>query len=151
MTDAQKIIREIGSLIWSMFPEDAHSIEFSGCYYPTHHQAGPIWYDQQRARLGPKHYTPELLGLCDEISRLVLKLRKSAPFADDPFTHIRVSMTQDQKLDLEVAHIPEWDSWPGLRMRRVSDLSRSELSDCHISEGDWLKCCERRGSEKDIA
>jgi len=140
----QDLIKEIGRHLWDLFPEDAARIEFTGHYYPSGHQAGPIWYDAEGSQLGPKAYTPDLMVVVESISSLIRELRKQPPFAADPFTHIKCVMDGNAKLDMTVAHIPEWDSWPGLFMRGVSDLAEDELSDALVSKDDWRACCQKR-------
>lgn len=147
MSKDQDLIKEIGSYLWDIFPADAATIVFSGSYYSSGHQAGPIWYDTDGSRMGPKAYTPELMDLVEKISSVVRELRRTPPFAKDPFTHIKCAMDGNAKLDIKFAHIPEWDSWPGLFMRGVSDLSEDELSDVYVPKEDWLACCHKRKSQ----
>lgn len=147
MSKDQELIRDIGAHLWGLLPEDAARIEFSGRYYPSGHQGGPVWYDAEGNRAGPKAYTPDLMEIVEEISSIIRELRATPPFAKDPFTHIKYLMDSDAKIDVKLAHIPEWDSWPGLFMRGVSDLSEDEISAVFIPKKDWLACCEKRKSE----
>ena len=148
MTTDSEIIRKIGGLLWSIFPQEASHIEFVGRYYPSRYQGGPNWYSNDGQRLGPKAYTPDLLKLTKEISELIIDLQKTPPFQKTPFTHIKYVLNNDGKADLKFRYIPEWDSWTGLFMRGISDVAEDELITVGIPKKDWEAACKRRKVEQ---
>lgn len=72
------------------------------------------------------------------------------PFDREPFTHMRRELTDKGKMNINFAYIPEWDSWTGLFMRGVSELSEEETRNLALSNTwgidveHWKKCCARR-------
>lgn len=53
------------------------------------------------------------------------------------YEHFLITADKPGKIDIKTRHIPEEDSWPGLIMKRVSELTEEELEDCHISKEEW--------------
>lgn len=49
---------------------------------------------------------------------------------------MRFEMDEQGKTQVDFAYIPEWDSWPGLFMRGVTDLSEEEARNPALS-GTW--------------
>jgi len=41
---------------------------------------------------------------------------------------MRLELDEVGKMKVDFAYIPEWDSWPGLFMRGVSELTEAEIS-----------------------
>ena len=146
MTRDTEITREIGAILWSIFPPEAARIEFVGWYYSTGYgyQGGPTWFDSDGNRLGPKAYTPDLLKLCHDIAALFIELQQTPPFENAPFSHVKYVLGTDGKMDLTFKYIPEWVTWTGLFLRGVSDLTEAELIAVGIPTKDWEACCKRR-------
>jgi hypothetical protein len=49
---------------------------------------------------------------------------------------MRFEMDEQGKTQVDFAYIPEWDRWPGLFMRGVTDLSEEEARNPALS-GTW--------------
>lgn len=135
----KEILNEIGSLLWSIFPEEAHHIVLEGQFYRGHNQCGPVWYDSQDNRLGPSDYGP-IADLVTQLRDLVLQLQKKQPFDQEPFTHISYTLTNDRKMDAQFAYIPEWDSWRNLFMKGVSQVPEEEAKLRSGFYETWKEC-----------
>ena len=149
----QAIIREMGKVLWSIFPTDGARIEFKAQLYDRSNQCGPEWFDGNGKRLGPQSFDDYPDEANDELRSLALELQRTPPFDRQPFTHMLYELTSDGKVNLEFACIPEWDSWPGLFMKGVSELTEAEARDPAISNTwgidyeHWEKCRARRQLE----
>lgn len=53
------------------------------------------------------------------------------------YEHFLIKADKKGKFDIKTRHIPEEDTWPGLIMKRVSELTEEELEDCYIPKEDW--------------
>jgi hypothetical protein len=152
MNTDQEIIREIGKNLWSIFPNTASKIVFVGMFYSSSYQCGPEWFDITGKRIGPK-WEDDIGTVNKKLSDLALTLQRTPPFANTPFTHMRFEMDEQGKTQVDFAYIPEWDSWPGLFMRGVSELSEQEAHDPSISGTwgvdvpHWQECRARRERE----
>lgn len=147
MTDDQKIIQDIGKILWGIFPEGADKIVFEGMFYPDSHQCGPKWYDKDGTRLGPQIFDDRLEAANDEMAELVIRLQSVPPFAKSPFTQMRYEVTNEMKIQVRFAYIPEWDSWPSLYMKGVSDVPEEEAEKRKRFYEEWQKCRARREKE----
>ncbi|MCY7296226.1 hypothetical protein HJG39_12400 [Alteromonas sp. a30] len=63
------------------------------------------------------------------------------------WTHFKASLTEKGKFKIEFAYIPEDDSWPGVYMKRVSDLTEEEAKAHYIPEQDWLERVKKYKSQ----
>lgn len=144
MSKNQDILPEIGQILWKMFPKEAKTIVYKGMVYPTHDAMMVDWLDSSGVRIGPMGSDPTRHMAEKRIAALVRDLSKSPPFADDPFTHITVSVDDAGKLTLDVARIPEWDSWPRLYMRGVSEVTDDEARTLPIPPAILAECRAQR-------
>ncbi|ASA57875.1 immunity protein YezG family protein [Vibrio gazogenes] len=145
MTDDQKIYQHIGKALWSIMPENASSIYCIGMIYPDTYQIGPEWIDSNGLVqcFDFDNYPNEF---CDKIYCLTQKLQRLPPFDREPWTHFKATLTEAGKFKMDFAYIPEDDSWSGLFMKRVSELSLEEVEEKYIPEEEWKKCVDKYGS-----
>ncbi|MDW6092427.1 DUF600 family protein [Vibrio rhizosphaerae] len=146
MADDQKIYTEIGKALWSIMPDTVSEIYFYGDIFPNSKgcttefrlkQDGSIsWF-----RFGENPEDVELFIL----SRAE-RLQKNEPYKREPWTHFKATLTEAGKFKMDFAYIPEDDSWPGLFMKRVSELSLEEAEEKYIPEEEWKKCVNKYGS-----
>ena len=61
----------------------------------------------------------------DKIISLMEELRELEIFTEK-WTHFKISLTEEGKIDFAFAYIPEEDSWVSLYMRGISDLTEEE-------------------------
>ena len=62
----------------------------------------------------------------DKIISLMEELRELEIFTEK-WTHFKISLTEEGKIDFAFAYIPKDDYWPGLFMKGVSELNEEEL------------------------
>lgn len=145
-------IGSLGKAIWSIFIEEADYAVFriklfeglSGEGTISFFRKGSLIKDSLAAPLVPDGYINSILR------PIAYELQRTPPFDRQPFTHMRYELTSDGKVNVDFAYIPEWDSWPGLFMQGVSELTEAEARDPAISNTwgidyeHWEKCRARR-------
>lgn len=154
MNRDQEIIREIGKLLWSIFREDADRSVFLFQRFPNVWGGGTsVQYFSKGLSLKKIEGQETPSEIWNKMSDLACELQRTPPFANSPFTHMRFEMDEQGKTQVDFAYIPEWDSWPGLFMRGVSELSEQEARDPSISStwgvdlAHWQECRARRERE----
>jgi hypothetical protein len=145
MNSDQKLYERIGKSLWSIMPEEASEIYFYGDIFPN-----------------SEGYTTEFKLKTDnsiswfkfgknpkEIEKSIFSeaklLQGLDPYKDNPWTHFKATLTESGKFKMEFAYIPQDDSWPGLFMKRVSELSLEEAKKNYIPEDEWKKCVDKYG------
>ena len=140
----QEIYREIGKLLWSIFPSDASSAHFIGTVYDDNSQVGPEWFDVNGNRLGPKDFNNYPYDICNLVTGLIRELQTVPPFDKEPFTHFKYMLTDKGKMNVEFAYIPEWDSWPSVFMKGLSQFSKEEAMEFGSRRYEaWKQAAER--------
>lgn len=153
ISQSQKITEEIGKILWSIFPPDVNAVVFSARFYAGGHGSTLDWLDEAGKRIGPMGAKATPFDPMRAIERLGLDLQRTPPFDHEPFTHMRVELTDKGKMNVTFAHIPDWDSWRGLFMRGVSELSEEEARNPALSHTwgvtveHWQKSRARREQE----
>ena len=143
MTEDQAIISEMSKLLWSAFPENLKEIVFQAFLYedwPMHSYYTVDDTDTVVAFAKGKH-PDEQMARVMELSK---KLALAPAFKKEPFNHIRISLNNDKKIKLDFAYINREDSWIGLFMRAVSDLTAEEaVKKYYIPKHEWEKRVEK--------
>ncbi|WP_036758907.1 immunity protein YezG family protein [Photobacterium halotolerans] len=142
MNEDQVIYNEIGKALWSIMPHHASVIYCLGRVYPETHQVGPEWIDKQ-GKVNRFNVDEYPVDICDKISHLAISLQKLPPYKREPWTHFKFTLFPKGKFKMEFSYIPQDDSWPGVFMRRVSDLTLEEAKNYYIPENEWNKCIEK--------
>lgn len=140
MKDDNDILQSIGKKIWSVFPKNLSRIVFFSDSYPGNSGQGWETYSLSGERVpnGAVDFPKEILL---QIGELVRDLQHTPPFDRQLFTHMRLELTDQGKMNVNFAYIPEWDSWPGVFMRGVSELTEEEARNPALS-GTWGVDCE---------
>lgn len=127
MSNQQEILRGIGKKLWSIFPPRMTSICFEGCFYGNAGGHSVYWRDPNGSKHGFElsNHPDELL---EEMADAARCLQRTPPFDRQPFTHMRLEVDDAGQMKVDFAYIPEWDSWPGLFMKGVSELTEAEIS-----------------------
>lgn len=123
----QEIIHHIGKVLWNIFPTEAATTIVVGWFYESSHATRLDWCDAQRKRIGPIGLGATPREPMRTIETLCLELQRTPPFDRQPFTHMRYELSSEGKVNVDFAYIPEWDSWPGLFMKGVSELTEAEI------------------------
>ncbi|MDA8708233.1 hypothetical protein N9M10_02560 [Hellea sp.] len=142
----QKILENIGKILWSIFPEDAVQINFIFQLFKQHRG------DMVSLKLkdGSEGYLDELppYEAVNEIFELIIELQNSPLFQKEKFTHGTISITDTKKIFTKFAYVAEEDNWPYLFMRGVSELSKDEINKYYIPEKTWNERVAKRPKKK---
>ena len=138
----QKIYKQIGEQIWSIMPEDALVMTFKGGLGVG---TSLSWSTRkQEINCFPLGGSPREVE--DKIKVLIAELRQEPPFnIDQPFNHYTITLTDAGKFNLQVAWVDEEDSWTGVFMKGVSDLTWEEAEANYIPSENWEEHCRRFG------
>lgn len=133
----QEIYQKIGELLWSIMPEDATVIYFTGDIYPEHFSGGAKWL-LKNGKIETFPFGERAYEIENKICILIYELRSLDVFKEK-WTNYKVTLTEEGKFNIEFAYIPEEDHWPGLYMKAVSDLKEEELDEYNIPRDEWEK------------
>lgn len=92
-------------------------------------------FDKMPGEIGDK-----IISLMDELRELEIFTEK--------WTHFKISLTEEGKIDFAFAYIPKDDYWPGLFMKGVSELNEEELDTYNIPLQDWEECMKLKEQNK---
>lgn len=133
----QEIYQKVGELLWSIMPNEAEKIIFTGKIYPDYQGWGTDFI-LKNGKLTTFDFGQEPAAIEMEVRDLINKLKESEIFKEK-WTNYKITLTDEGKFNIEFAYIPEEDSWPNLYMRRVSDLKQEELDEYNIPLDEWEK------------
>ncbi|PNK61355.1 hypothetical protein [Psychrobacter sp. FDAARGOS_221] len=124
---AKQLNATVIQLVKKLLANHGDKVVFQGSVYPEHWGVLFYWLiDGKRHDYGFDDEPHEV----DEILEL---MRKELDY--EQFT---ITADKSGEITFETRHIPEEDSWPGLHMRRVSELEEHELgSPIFIPKKDW--------------
>lgn len=130
------LIYKIGQHLWRIIPRRAVKIFCLGQIYGGFCQTNLYWTDKKGNRndFGFDNY-PEEVSL--EIADLAIQLAHSEFHVADPFTHFAVEVSGSAQILAKFGYIKEEDSWVGLYMKGVSDLSEPEALELGIPIEHW--------------
>lgn len=135
---ASPLLRQMGAKLWSIFREDADLAKFRFKGFPQGigGDMSIIFFnsgEQLRESLDDDPPWP----VWEELRALANQLQSSPDFTSEPFTHMVFELTEDGQMETNFAYIPEWDSWPGLYMKGVSQISAGEIGEYNIPHDIW--------------
>ena len=138
----QEIYREIGSSLWGVFHKDADRVIMFATVFENDSGAQLSFYR------GEERLKSELGSVAGQVafSQLVLirELQTVPPFDKEPFTHFKYMLTDKGKMNVEFAYIPEWDSWPSVFMKGLSQFSKEEAMEFGSRRYEaWKQAAER--------
>lgn len=142
MTEDQQIYQKIGKALWSIMPGSTKEMYLSGKIYPDTYELCPEWIEEDLSvgRFDFDNYPYEVCGC---IYELACKLQKLPLFEKESWNHFKVTLTEPGKIKVNFCYVPQDDSWPGLLMKRVSELTLEEAKKYYIPEEDWRQCVEK--------
>ncbi len=89
-------------------------------------------FDFSITRDGSPVKLPPLPPAIEQSHRKLIALRHVEPFSNNPFNHYRFVLTLAGEVNFSGEMIDENDAFPGLYMRRVSELSEGEADSLGI-------------------
>lgn len=142
----QEIYQKIGELLWSIMAEEAIIIFCTGMIYLDLNSYSFRWLTQDgKNKSFDFDKMPGEIG--DKIISLMEELRELEIFTEK-WTHFKISLTEEGKIDFAFAYIPKDDYWPGLFMKGVSELNEEELDTYNIPLQDWEECVKLKEQNK---
>lgn len=142
----QEIYQKIGELLWSIMAEEAKTIFCEGYIYPDTNSCGFEWLTQN-GKKDSFDFDKVPVEIGNQIIALMEELRSLDMFVEK-WTHFKISLTEEGKIDFEFAYISKDDYWPGLFMKGVSELNEDELDTYNIPLEDWKECVKLKEQNK---
>lgn len=142
----QEKYQKIGELLWSIMAEEATILFCTGMIYLDLNSYSFRWLTQDgKNKSFDFDKMPGEIG--DKIISLMEELRELEIFTEK-WTHFKISLTEEGKIDFAFAYIPKDDYWPGLFMKGVSELNEEELDTYNIPLQDWEECVKLKEQNK---
>lgn len=124
MDKLEQIFKKIAEIIWSFFPKEASCINYYAQVFQDHSEYTIDFIVDDEVKWFAFGETPEV---ADSILELLGNIKKYHPFkGTEQWTHCHISLLDSGRFNIDFAYITEADSWPGLYMRGVSDLTEYE-------------------------
>ncbi|WP_336033314.1 hypothetical protein [Acinetobacter bereziniae] len=126
--------------------KEAKTIFCEGYIYPDTNSCGFEWLTKN----GKKYsfdFDKVLVEIGNKIILLMEDLRSMEMFTEK-WTHFKISLTEEGKIDFAFAYIPKDDYWPGLFMKGISELNEDELDTHNIPLEDWKECVKLKEQNK---
>ena len=142
----QEIYQKIGELLWSIMATEAKIIFCEGYIYPDTNSCSFEWLTQNDKK-DSFEFDKYPVEIGNQIISLITKLRALDIFREK-WTHFKISLTEEGKIDFAFAYIPKDDYWPGLFMKGVSELNEEELDTYNIPLQDWEECMKLKEQNK---
>ena len=142
----QKVYQKIGELLWSIMPQEAKIIYFTGKIYSTFRGWGTD-FTLKNGITSSFDFGQEPTEIEWQIRDLMDDLINHDLFKDK-WNHYKISLTEEGKFNIDFAYIPESDDWVNLYMKGVSDLKREELDEHNIPLEEWEKRVELKKKNK---
>lgn len=139
--EIQEIYKAICQRIWSFFPTEASSISFYAHIYENHYGYSVdfivndkmTWFEDNE----PSDIYMEIINLLKELNQHML--------FDQKWTQCIVTLYDDGEFKINFAYVPDEDSWSGLYLKGISDLTEQEAYDIYsIPVKIWQDCINRR-------
>ena len=105
LTEDQKIFREIGKRLWSIFPEGANEIVFSGSPSPSGTGFEIYWVLDDGSTGRPDTDIANQIGA--QIQEFCKQLQTLPHYRQEPFTHCKARMLDSGRFRMDFSHTPE--------------------------------------------
>ncbi len=137
--ELNKLYDEVGKLIWSIFPKSGIEAYFYAKIYDESSQRKFYWLDSNGDEAwhdfdnSPNEITYQIVEKLEQ-------LQKHKLFEKEPWTHCKVTLSDKGELDIKFSYIKEENSWPGLYMKGLNEISYEEaLQYCSVPKEEWEK------------
>lgn len=128
-----KEIESIKDAFASIMPDDTNVVFFKGQFYPGFESISGSF----QLNNGEVKY---LIGNEDfnNVKSGIVKLFKEIQSeSDNAWNHFEFTMTKNGEVDLQTVFVPKEDHWPGLGMKRVSEITLEEARKVYIPQKEW--------------
>lgn len=139
LQEPNEIYETIGKLLWSIFPEEGIEAIFDFKVYDTSSGYTFYWLDSNGDEAWHE-FGQNPNEILDNIEEQLKQLQKHKLFEKEPWTQCKVTLSDKGEFNIKFAYIPWEDSWPGLYMKGVSEVSYEEAREhCNIPKDEWEK------------
>lgn len=138
--EIDKIYQEIVDLIWSIFPNDGIEAYFNAQIFEDSNERNFYWLDSNGDKVWNELGKNPSVVL-RQISEELKKLQNHKLFEKEKWTHCKVTVCNEGKLNIKFAYIPQENSWPGVYMKGVSELSYEEAEKHYVDTDEWKRLC----------
>ena len=129
----KKIIEDIAKKVWSIMPKKAHKYVIKYEINEDIGQRKSYWEDsfKNKGNMSLNEYPSDIL---DDIGHLLKELKSHM---NNQWNHCCFILFDNMEFNINFSSVSEEDSWPGLFMKGVSDLSYDEIANFHIPLEYW--------------
>ncbi|WP_269915489.1 immunity protein YezG family protein [Acinetobacter sp. HY1485] len=131
----QEVYQEVGQLLWSLMPQEAKIIFYTGTIYPEHNSWLTTFILRNSDEVNSFGFEESLQVVELKILDLMGNLQKITN--GEKWTHFTISLDENAKFKIDFAYIPEEDSWTSLHMKGISDLTKEEVLETAIPLELW--------------
>ena len=139
MMNYSELTKQVGQLLWSVMPEDALTIRIQGSVYELNSSGLVTFIMKNTERESWFDFDDPRNQIVSDILKIIEEYKKSIDESHEIWSHFEVELSELGKIKINFAYIPEDDSWVGLYMKGVSDLTKEEAQANYISEQEWLE------------
>jgi len=138
--EINKIYTKIEQLISSITPDEGKEAIFSARIYENITEYEFSWLlendEEDYYKMGDDSADEVFYKLIE----LLKTLQKDMVSKNEPWTHCKITLSDKGEFNIEFADIPHEDSWPGLFLKRVSELNQQEAYDEYgVPKREWKK------------
>lgn len=137
----QDIYELIGKKIWSIFPTEASSINYYAQIFDEHYEYSVDFLVNEEIKWFEFGQLPK--GVCEETIEL-LKLLGENDLFSQRWTHCIITINNEGEFKINFSYIPEEDSWSGIYLKGVSDLTLEESEEYFIPLEIWKDRVNRK-------
>lgn len=134
---AQDIFAEAGRILGRLAPQGAKEVVFRAMVYPDFNEGAYAWVTETGEETEGDPDDPYPVEAIDRLLELVEDLQGIPPFSLGGFTHCEMRLDPGGALTSNFRKIPEAQSWTGLYMRGVADLTQEEAAEYFIPAEEW--------------
>ncbi len=137
--EPNEIYEIIGKLMWSIFPEEGIQAIFDFKLYDNSSGYTFYWLLENGDKKWHE-FDENYDEILDKIEEQLKQLQNHKLFEKERWTHCKVTLSDEGNLNMKFAYIPWEDSWPGLFMKGISELTQEEADDKYsIPKEEWEK------------
>lgn len=132
------IYQSIGRVLSSNYPKEAKHVIYEGVIYPDFTSKSLFWVNNLGKYSASFPEIDDNKMLIDKLTDLVKELKKSDEISIS-WNQYRFIINDKKILKIELIFIEESESFPGLIMKGLSDLSKEEADENNIPDEIWLQ------------
>ena len=137
--EPNEIYEILGQLIWSIFPQDGIEATYDFQLYDSSSEYTFYWLNNNGDEAWHE-FGQNPNEILKQIREQLKQLQKHKLFEKEPWTHCKVTLSGKGEFNIKFAYIKQEDSWPGLYMKGLNEISYEEArKHCHVPKDEWEK------------